>query len=203
MVKTTRTTAKRKMRNQKLRKLACILSLIATCIFSSSSHARKIEFSAGFFSFSATNERNGTSKSISGLGAYRIAYLHSFWDRYELDVGYSLLATQTIGGDLSFGFDLGINYFLLSTAGNITAKSDRAILLLQEQWRPFLGVSFNQRNFQSTSVQYAGMGLKLGTEYQLTEEISLSGILRYIMLGGPNQSEASQIEILSGVMVQF
>jgi len=191
------------MRTLELHKIAYGLLLSAITIFPNFSHARKLEFSAGFFSFSAANERNGTSKSISGLGAYRVAYLHPFWNHYELDVGYSLLATKTIGGDLSFGFDIGVNYFFMSTVGDVAAKSERVVLLLQDQWRPFLGVSFNQRNFQSTSAQYAGMGLKVGTEYQLTEDVSVSSTVRYILLGGPDQSEANQIEMLFGAVVEF
>lgn len=191
------------MTNLKLLNITSSLVLLATILLPSPSMARKLEFSTGFFSFSASNERNGTSKSISGPGSYRIAYLHSFWDRYELDVGYSLLASKTIGGDLSFGFDLGVNYYLLTNAGDTTASSGQANLLMQDQWRPFVGISFNQRNFQSTSAQYAGAGLKLGSEYQLTENLSLSGVLRYISLGGPNQSKASQVDILLGASVQF
>lgn len=191
------------MRNAKPLNIACGLMLLATILTPSISMARKLEFSAGFFSFSASNERNGTSKSISAPGAYRIAYLHPFWDRYELDLGYSLLASKTIGGDLSFGFDLGVNYFFLTNAGNTTASSNSVNLLIQDQWRPFAGISFNQRNFQSTSAQYAGVGIKVGTEYQLTENLSLSGTLRYISLGGPNQSKATQIEMLLGVLAQF
>lgn len=192
-----------KMRKAKPLNIACGLVLLATILTPSISMARKLEFSAGFFSFSASNERNGTSQSISAPGAYRVAYLHPFWERYELDLGYSLLASKTIGGDLSFGFDLGVNYFFLTNAGNVTASSGRANLLMQDQWRPFAGISFNQRNFQSTSAQYAGAGLKLGTEYQLTEMWSLNGTLRYISLGGPNQSKASAVEMSLGALVQF
>lgn len=191
------------MRNLKLLNLAGSFALFAIILTPSVSKARKLEFSTGFFNFSAENSRNSTSKAITGAGAYRVAYLHSFWDRYELDIGYSLLASKVIGGDLSFGFDIGVNYFFMSNAGRITAEGGGITLVMQDQWRPFVGISFNQRNFQSTSAQYAGGGLKVGTEYQLTDDLSLSTTARYLSLGGPNQSVASQIEVLIGALVQF
>lgn len=165
--------------------------------------ARKIELSGGAFEFAAKNAQNRSTSSISGVGAYRIAYLHPFQNHFELDIGYSLLATKTFGGDLSFGFDFGVNYFFISTPGDRNTTIKSSSLVLQHQWRPFLGASFNQRNFQSTSGQFAGMGVKLGTEYQFNESLSLLGTARYIMLGGPNQSEAAQVEMLLGFVVQF
>lgn len=165
--------------------------------------AGKVEFCVGPFNFSAKNPNNNTTASVSGVGSYRLAYRHAFWSQFELDLGYSLVATDTFGGDLSFGVDVGANYFPLSVAGDVVDKTVRTHVLLQQIWRPFVGVSFNQRNFQSTSSQYAGAGVKLGTEYQLNEEWSLLGAGRYISLGGPNQSEATQTEILLGAVIQF
>ncbi len=191
------------MRSPKSLKAVFTFILLSLTASPSGAMARKIELSGGAFNFAAKNSQNRSTKSISGVGAYRIAYLHPFLNHFELDVGYSLLATQTFGGDLSFGFDLGANYFFISTPGDRKTASKSSSVLLQHQWRPYLGVSFNQRNFQSTSGQFAGVGVKLGTEYQFLENLSLLGTARYIMLGGPNQSEATQVEILLGFVVQF
>jgi hypothetical protein len=181
-------------------------NLLVTLILSSlpfSAHAGKVEFSAGAYSFTANNKTNRTTKTLSGVGSYRLAYHMPVRDRFEFDLGYSLLATQTIGGDLAFGFDLGINYFPFSPLGEIRAESGTTHALFQPLWRPFVGISFNQRNFQSTSSQYAGGGAKVGTEYQWNSNFSVSGALRYIGLNGPNSSTATQIDLLGGVNVQF
>ena len=168
-----------------------------------SAMAGKVEIAGGAYSFSATNSRNNSTSSISGIGSYRAGYRHTILDRYEFDIGYSLLATDAIGGDLSFGFDLGFNYFPVTGTGDIFAQTSNAYVMLQHVWRPFFGVSFNQRNFQSTSAQYAGLGVKAGVEYQWNEQLSLTGAFRYILLTGPNQSTADQMDLTAGFLVQF
>lgn len=179
----------------------CLAVLILMTPFSAV--AGKLEIAGGAYSFSATNPRNNTSSTLSGLGSYRAGYRHTVWDRFEFDVGYSLLATDAIGGDLSFGFDLGLNYFPFTGTGDIFTQTPNAYVMLQHVWRPFVGVSFNQRNFQSTSAQYAGLGIKAGVEYQWVEKLSLTGAFRYISLGGPNQSTADQMDLTAGFLVQF
>jgi hypothetical protein len=165
--------------------------------------AAKFVVSGGAFQFSAENASNRVSRSISGFGSYQVGYRYIVNQNWEIDLGYSLLATQTFGGDISFGFDLGANYFPMTGAGSIRAEGDAAAIVLNDRWRPFLGLGFSQRNFQSTNSQFAGFGLKLGTEYQLDERFAVHGTVRYLMLNGPSQSSATQIDILSGLIVQF
>lgn len=165
--------------------------------------ASKLVVSGGAYSFSAENASNRVSATLSGLGSYQIAYRHAINQNIEFDFGFSLLATDTFGGDLSFGFDVGANYFFMTSSGAITADSAQGNIVLNHRWRPFVGVSFNQRNFQSTSSQYAGFGIKGGTEYQYDERFALHGTLRYLSLGGPNQAGATQLDILTGIIIQF
>lgn len=173
------------------------------CLLAPSAFADKIDVSIGGFSFEATNARNKSSKTISGFGSYRLGYRRTFMDHYEFDISYSLVATEVIGGDLSFGLDAGVNYYPFSVPGDIEADSGKAFFVLQSLWRPFVGGFFSQRSFQSVSSQYAGMGLKFGTEYQYNEKLSVIGVLRYFGLSGPSGSEATQIDILLGGVVQF
>lgn len=165
--------------------------------------AAKLVLSGGAYQFSAENANNRVSRSLSGLGSYQVAYHHVVNQTIELDVGYSLLATDTFGGDISFGFDLGVNYFPMTGAEDIRAENDAALIVLSDRWRPFVGVSFNQRNFQSTNSQFAGFGFKGGTEYQFDERFAIHGTVRYLLLGGPSESSATQIDILTGIVIQF
>ncbi len=185
------------------RAIFLIISWIVGLVSPTASWARKIEAGLGGYSFSATNPRNDTSSSLSGFGSYHLAYRQSLTDQFDLDLGYSLVATDGIGGDLSFGVDLGFDYYPFGSGSDVTIEGGGISATLHQQWRPFLGVSFNQRNFQSTSSQYAGVGAKIGTEYHLHDELSLGLTLRYLMLGGPNQSTATQIDILFGPLFQF
>ncbi len=188
-----------------LRNLKKLLFVVAamSLLGLSKAQAAKFVVSGGAFSFSAVNASNRVSATISGLGSYQLAYRHVVDQTFELDLGYSMLATNTISGDLSFGFDLGANYYFLTGAAGILVENDAAVVVLNDRWRPFVGVSFNQRSFQSTASQYSGFGLKGGTEYQFDERFAIHGTIRYLMLGGPSQSSATQIDILSGIVVQF
>lgn len=192
------------MKIQKPPKFA-LLTMVAALLLGAAPSAAsgKLEVLAGAFSFSGKNARNSTSSSISGLGSYRFAYKHPILSQFELDFGYSLIATDTIGGDLAFGLDIGVNYFPLSMNGQLRAEDGGSVVVISQRWRPLVGISFNQRNFQSTSSQYAGGGLKIGTEYQWRENLSFTAIARYITMGGPNQSSANQIDMLGGIVVQF
>lgn len=184
-----------------LSQMAVLLGALLVTPFSA--HASKLVLSGGAYSFTAENGSNKVSASLSGLGSYQVAYRQPAFEKFELDFGFSLLATDIVGGDLSFGIDIGANYYFMTGANQIKAESDLGVVVLNDQWRPFFGVSFNQRNFQSTSSQYAGFGVKGGTEYQLNDEFALHGTVRYLLLGGPNKSSATQIDILSGIVVQF
>lgn len=185
---------------ENLRLLAVFLSFL---VIGETARASKLVLSGGAYSFSAENASNRVSATLSGLGSYQIAYRHAINQNLELDFGFSLLATDTFGGDLSFGFDVGANYFFMTTSGAITSDSAVGNIVLNHRWRPFAGVSFNQRNFQSTSSQYAGFGVKGGAEYQYDERFALHGTLRFLSLGGPNQAGATQLDILTGIIIQF
>lgn len=176
---------------------------IAGLLFVTVSHANKLVLSAGAYSFTAENQSNKVSASISGVGSYQLAYRHVLSQNVELDFGFSLVATETFGGDLAFGLDVGANYYPISNAEPIQAETGSANVSLSDRWRPFVGAGFHQRNFQSTSSQYAGFGIKAGSEFQMTEEVCFQGAIRYLMLGGPNQASATQIDLLGGLVFQF
>lgn len=184
-----------------LSQIAVLVGALLTIPFSA--EASKFVLSGGAYSFSAENASNRVSATLSGLGSYQVAYRQPAFEKFELDFGFSLLATDIVGGDLSFGIDIGANYYFMTGASEIKSESDLGVVVLNDRWRPFAGVSFNQRNFQSTSSQYAGFGIKGGTEYQLNDDFALHGTIRYLLLGGPNKSSATQIDFLSGIVVQF
>ncbi|MBN8541996.1 MAG: hypothetical protein J0L82_16505 [Deltaproteobacteria bacterium] len=192
-----------KQRRGLLKNLVIVVVLLSGVAVADKANASKLVLSGGAYSFSAENASNRVSATLSGLGSYQIAYRYPIKQNIELDFGFSLLATDTFGGDLSFGFDVGANYFFMTSSGAITSASADGNVILNHRWRPFMGVSFNQRNFQSTSSQYAGFGLKGGTEYQYDEQFALHGTFRYLSLGGPNQAGATQLDILGGIIIQF
>lgn len=175
----------------------------ATSAQAAGGRSGKFEVGAGFYSFSASNKRNDTSNTISGVGAYRLAYRHPLFDQWEFDAGYSLTASQTFSGDLAFGVDLGLNYYPWTLNGPQTLTGEGVLASFDDRWRPYVGFAFQQRNFQSTSSQYAGGGFKIGAEYFWTNRTYFHSSLRASALGGPNQSTAQQTEILFGLTFYY
>ncbi len=166
-------------------------------LFSFSAHASKFDLLMGMFSLSASGSTGDTS--VSSLGSYRVAYGHSVFDKFDLTLGYTLNMTNTIGGDLAYGLDVGVNYFPLTFSSPQEFESNGVAVKVDELWRPFVGLSFNQRQFQSVRNSYAGFGLGVGTEYSISKRYSLKSEFRYISLSGSSESEATEINMLFGI----
>jgi hypothetical protein len=180
-----------------------ILALSFTVLLSARAGASALEFGFGAYHFGAENKRNHSSDSLTGVGSYHLAYHQAISERVELDIGYSILATNTFGGDLAFGPDIGFNYFPLTRAFPYRADFQGTTIELADRWAPYVGASFEQRNFQSTSSQYAGAGLKAGVNYLYDAQFRWMGSVRGSFLAGPNQSTATQIDLLFGGIYQF
>lgn len=183
--------------------LAMALPAFAFWLSVEPAFADKLVASGGGYSFAAENKSNRTSSSISGVGSYQISYRQGIRQNFEIDYGLSLLATQTVSGDLSYGIDLGLNYYFMTPANQISGDFAGATFNLKDLWSPFVGVSFNQRSFQSSASTFAGFGIKLGTEFMVSPKWNLHITARYLALGGPNKATATQIDALSGVVIQF
>lgn len=163
--------------------------------------ASKFDLLVGMFSLNASGGAGDTS--VSSFGSYRTTYGHSVFDKFDLTLGYTLNMTNTIGGDLAYGLDVGINYFPFTFSSAQEFERDGVAVKVDEMWRPFIGVSFNQRQFQSIRNSYAGFGLSLGTEYSFNEKYSLKGEFRYISLSGSSESEATEINALFGISLKI
>lgn len=180
-----------------------VIGVISGCSEVALARSQKLAFSAGGFSFDAQNQSNRVQTSISGFGSYQVAYRHEVFDRIEFDAGYSMLATEIIAGDLAFGLDVGMNYYPLTAVGREVAQTDTTSLIVASRFRPFVGLGFHQRSFQSTSTQYAGFGGKIGTDYEFSDQWQFTVSIRYLNLIGPNQSSATQIDTLLGLLLHF
>lgn len=160
-------------------------------IFTQSANANKFDFLAGAFSFAG-------DETVSNLGAYHMGYATDFKD-FEVAIGYTLLMTQIVGGDLAFGFDLGINYYPWTESTVTEGASSTSYFSVNPLWRPFIGASFNQRQFQSTKSNYAGFSLCLGAERALDYSFDLKSLLRITSLAGPSSASATEITVLIGI----
>lgn len=164
---------------------------------SNSCGAGKVDILAGTFMINATSAT--TSATISGPGAYMLDYRMPFGASFDLQVGYSINASKGVGGDLAFGPDLGLLYFPLTTSDAVIAASDTVVMEFREHIKPYLGGSFHQRQYQSTNSTYAGFGGSVGSDFNYWKSFSIRAELRYILLAGPSNATASELDAFVGM----
>lgn len=161
----------------------------------------KIDVTFGYFSLDANSSRGNTQ--LSNFGSYSIFYRYELIPQFDFQLGYSLLASKTIGGDLSFGPDLGFLYFPFSGTGMNTAVGENVTLEQSEKLRPYAGMSFHQRQYQSTQATFAGFSVQGGVIQSLWERLSLRWDLRVIGLSGPSKATATEIDLNFGISYQI
>ncbi len=176
-----------------------ILLILLLCV--SNAHAGKFDVAAGYFDFSATTKQK--SGSVNAFGSWHIAYRHQILSSFEAKVGYSILMTGIIGGDASYGVDIGFNWFPLTHSQSLTTKTDRVQFDSTQVWRPFIGLSFHQRQFQAVQSSYGGFGGELGVERSINSRLSGRLSARYINLSGPSSATATELDFLTGLTFHF
>ncbi len=172
-----------------------------TFLATAQASASKFDILGGFFSLSAkTDQAEG---EFSNFGSYRVNYLTPVHRQIEFGLGYSVAMSSIIGGDMAFGFDLGLFYFPISSSSEYRSSSDEAKLYFQEIWRPFISASFNQRQFQSVDANYAGYSFGAGVERIFNQNLNLKAEMRLLFLSGAQNGEATQIDLLTGISLPF
>lgn len=163
--------------------------------------AEKISVTGGFFSINA--KAGGQSSSISNPSAFHVGYRKTFTDELEFKIGYSVLMADFSGTDLGYGVDVGANYYPFSAAADGKYRDERITVNTYEQWRPFFGLAFNQRSFQSIRNSYAGLGFSAGTERYHNEKFNWVAEVKYISLAGSNESEATEMQAMVGMVFKI
>ncbi len=179
-----------------LLKLFIISSLLIT-----TAKAAKFDAMVGMFQIDATAA--GQTASIGGFGSYKLQFNKSVLDNFDTFIGYTVNMANMIGGDMGYGLDIGVNYFPFSFTEPSEFDKGPWSIRRDELWRPYVGMSFNQRNFQSVKNGYAGFGFNFGTEYAFNKQYSLKAELRYISLTGSSESTATEINTLVGISLKI
>ncbi|MBK7842410.1 MAG: outer membrane beta-barrel protein [Bdellovibrionales bacterium] len=178
---------------------ACLVSALA--VSTQKARATKIDVMTGWYSITA--ETATASSEISNFGLYRINYMISLLPKLELIVGYSLMMSDILGGDLGFGIDGSFVYYPISTSWRILAAVDNAKMSVDGIWRPYLGMGFSQRQFQSVQSTYAGFSFNVGVERSLARAFDIKGEIRYLLLQGTRDSTATELSAVGGVVFSF
>ncbi|MCB0391396.1 MAG: hypothetical protein KDD58_08895 [Bdellovibrionales bacterium] len=183
----------------KLRKI--ILLNLFFFLASQNVFAGKIDLLTGPFNLQA--KVNNQQGSVSTLGAYKFSYYLDVTPQLQLGAGYTVMMSNTVGGDLAYGIDVGINYFPFTPGGPVSSNTLNSQLNVNPLWRPFVGGSFHQRQAQSTESSYAGFGVTVGTERALDYFFDLKAMLRYVILSGPNGATANETTVFIGASMPF
>lgn len=183
----------------KLLKLLSAGALIFTTI--NSAHAGKIDFMTGFYSFNA--EVAGKTAKFSGLGIYEAAYLIPFKSHFELSLGYSFTMTDIIGGDMSYGPKIGVNYFPFNFSSNEKIELQNKTIEVRDFYKPYIGASFNQKQFQSAKTSFAGFGVSLGLEKFINQSYTIKTEIKMNSYTGASDSTANEMNLLVGLIFNF
>jgi opacity protein-like surface antigen len=157
----------------------------------------------GTWSFS-TSGISASNESASGFGLYTLEAGYSLTPKFQVMSAFNVLLSDGLGGQTGFGVDLGVRYFPFTDAGTAVTQTDEAQVRVTEKWRPYIGVVFTERTFNFVlSTTFVGGGVRAGVDYQMGRNWYLNAEIRYDMLYGPDDGEASQNNILVGAGLEF
>lgn len=178
------------------------LILLGSFVFADcSAYAGKFDLGMGYFSISAKTEKS--QGSLANIGSYLAGYRHQIGSKLEVSLGYTVLMSKSVGGELGYGPDFGAYYYPFSRNSSLEMDAFAARLSWSEVWKPFLGVSFSQRQFQSVQASYAGARLTVGTERYIDSSMSALIMAHYGSLSGNAGATATEINIIGGISFAF
>jgi hypothetical protein len=186
----------------KLRLLSFIMTTFVVLFMAPRSQAKKIQAKGGIFNVSAKTDND--EGSLSNIGSYQLTYHQPMFQRVDLFFGYTVIMSNGVGGDMGFGFDLGLLYYPFTYNSGSAFFAQGGSVEIREIWRPYVGVGFLERRFQSVKANYSGFSAIAGTERELDfYEASAIGELRYGQLLGSTGATATELLVLIGLSVPF
>jgi hypothetical protein len=163
----------------------------------------QLTLKGGSWSFATENVR-ASAESSSGVGAYAVELGYRVGHQWMLSFGVNLIMSDLIQGSSGYGVDVGVKYFPLSASGTDAASSETVELVVQEPWRPYVGLFVRQRIFGlAVSTSYLGPGVSAGLDYSLGRQWLINGEVRYDTLYGQGEAVATQVNLLLGVGYEF
>jgi hypothetical protein len=180
-------------------------ALILLLLTSLASWAQKVSVDMGFYSIKAVGPSGSSSGTInlSSPGAYSLSAGFSIRPQIELSPGYTVFYSKIFRGDMGFGPDFYLHYFPLTTASGLRVSQNDVNYFELEHLRPFVSVSFHQRQFQSVQSSYSGFGFDLGSELQVSKATSMRVLMRTMSLAGPSGASMNYMDVMLGYQLHF
>ena len=179
-----------------LRYLFILLVFVVT-----NAHCSVIGVTGGYYSLNAKSDSSSTS--VSNLGAYRVFFIHEMKSTLSINIGYNILFEKIVTGDSSFGFDLGLNYFHFGSSNTKNSKIGNVDIKVVQDWSPYVGLNFNQRQYQSIRSAYSGFGVIIGGMKNLINKMNLILEVRYVILSGATTASATELTLQTGIGLEY
>lgn len=152
----------------------------------------------GGYSLSAKVGSNETS--LSNLSFYQLSYSKKIMTRFSFDLGYSLLFEDLLGGDASFGPNVGFRYYPYGVSTHEVSALNDLSFEISKTYNPYIKLGFMQRDFQSVASSYSGFYFGGGVESGWIKNFSVYSDLSYSILNGPVKGEATEMSAVVGII---
>jgi len=152
----------------------------------------------GYYSIAATTS-TGT-QTLQNFGVYRFIYDIEVADHFAFRPAYSLYSISTATGlEFGYGTDIELSYMPFSQNGPQNFQNSNVSWRTYEIFRPYVSVSFHQRQYQSIQSNYAGLGFQAGSSYQYNQSINFIAYAASIFLNGPLSSRINEFQFAGGI----
>lgn len=159
--------------------------------------AQKYSLASGYFAIKA---KTSTGESdLSSIGRTDLRYRLPIGRQVDASFGYSLYLLPGESSDIGFGPNIGFFVFPLSRSSDSAFNNLQVNYRSFDVLRPYVGVEFAQRQFQSVQSAYAGIQARLGIEVQPWSEYFLEASLVTANLVGPLDSRITETSVLLGI----
>ncbi len=178
----------------KLRGLVLALSLLSSDL----ALANGMNATAGYYSIRA--KTSAGQQTLQNFGVYRFMYEVDVGENFAFRPAYSLYTITTSSGfELGYGTDIEFSYLPFTRNGSMSFQNSNVNWETYEIFRPYVSLSFHQRQYQSIQSNYAGLGLQVGCSYQFSRFVHIIGYAASIYLNGPLSSTISELQLGGGI----
>ncbi len=183
-----------------------VFSLV--CCLSFSATAKKVNVGFGFYSIKADSPSTsatvpGTSVSLSGPGAYNLLAKFDIAPTLEIGAGYTVFYSKGFSGDMGFGPDISLSWYPVNHGSGVSVSRNSIEYFEIQSFRPYVGMAFHHRQFQSVESSYSGFGFETGLEIQKDIESAYVAAIRSISLIGPSKAKFQYMDFVLSYQFQF
>jgi hypothetical protein len=160
--------------------------------------ANSFSSTAGYYSIAAKTS-SGT-ENLKNFGVYRFIYDIEVGDKFAFRPSYSIYTISSDAGlEFGYGTDIEFSYMPLTRNGSMNFQNSNVSWRTFEVFRPYVSISFHQRQYQDIQSNYAGLGLQAGTSYQYDQSIYILAYAASIFLSGPLSSRINEFQFAGGI----